>query len=552
MEVDPTRVCELLVGLGDVEVLGVDDDEGGPLRVHVRRRAPRPGCDGCGGALWSDGERPVVLVDLPAFGRPVRLVWHKRRWRCPLRACGAGTVTEQDPAIAPPREKLTTRAGRWATRQAGRARPVGEVAAELGCSWHRVNASVRCWGSALLDADTGRISDVFALGLDETLMGRRGRFRAKAWSTSIVDVGAGQLLDIVPGRTADGPARWLMRRPAAWRDQIRWAVLDLSGPYRAAFDTAIPDAAQVADPFHVVRLGNTALDEVRRRVQNQTLGHRGHKHDPLYRARKLLVSASENINDHGRVRLRGLLDAGDPYGEVRDAWHAKETLRAIYDITDPDLGAATVAQLASDLQDSAMPTEINRLGRTIWRWRTQIASWHAARVTNAATEAANNLIKRVKRAAFGFTNFATLPHPRPALRRQTQLGTPRHPHPDLERGEPHYITASHIEHWADSDGQVTVVCLYEPPWLSWRVGLLVSNRCVVGSSGSVGRLELCWRDISEVGVKALVVVPVHPSQCGQLDVGGAVPGSLVGSADQLGLVEADDALSQGVVIGVAH
>ena len=96
-------------------------------------------------------------------------------------------------------------------------------------------------------------------------------------------------------------------------------MLDLSGPYRAAFDTAIPHAGQVADPFHVVRLGNTALDEVRRRVQNQTLGHRGHKHDPLYRARKLLVSASENITDSGRVRLRGLLDADDPDGEARDA-----------------------------------------------------------------------------------------------------------------------------------------------------------------------------------------------------------------------------------------
>ena len=70
-----------------------------------------------------------------------------------------------------------------------------------------------------------------------------------------------------------------------------------------------------------------------------------------------------------------------------------------------DLGAATVNQLAQDLQDPAMPPEINRLGRTIWNWRAQIANWHAARVTNAATEAANNLIKRVKRVAFGFTNF---------------------------------------------------------------------------------------------------------------------------------------------------
>ena len=62
-------------------------------------------------------------------------------------------------------------------------------------------------------------------------------------------------------------------------------------------------------------------------------------------------------------------------------------------------------QLADDFQEPGMPEEINRLGRTIATWRTQIANWHTARVSNAATEAANNLIKRVKRAAFGFTNF---------------------------------------------------------------------------------------------------------------------------------------------------
>ncbi len=63
-------------------------------------------------------------------------------------------------------------------------------------------------------------------------------------------------------------------------------------------------------------------------------------------------------------------------------------------------------QLAKDLQDPGMPAEINRLGRTIERWHTQIANWHTAKVTNAAAEAANNLIKRVKRAAFGSTDFA--------------------------------------------------------------------------------------------------------------------------------------------------
>ena len=271
MEYDPTRMCELLVGLGDVEVLSVDDEGGGPLRVHVRCRAARPPCGGCGGLLWSDGERAVVLVDLPAFGRPVRLVWRKRRWRCARRGCGAGTVTEADREIAPARALLTSRAARWATRQAGRGRPLKDVGAELGCGWHAVNLAVQRWGGALLDADTERISEVAALGLDEHLMMRRGRFRVKTWGTSIVDVGRGQLLDIVRGRDAKAPTRWLLRRRREWRDGIRWAVLDLSGPYRAAFNAAVPKARQVADPFHVVRLGNDALDEVRRRVQNQTL-----------------------------------------------------------------------------------------------------------------------------------------------------------------------------------------------------------------------------------------------------------------------------------------
>ena len=255
----------------------------------------------------------MVLVDLPAFGRPVRLVWHKRRWRCARDGCEAGSVTEQAAEIAPPRALLTSRAARWATRQAGRGRPLKDVAAELGCVWHTVNTAVKRWGQALLAADTARISDVEALGLDETLFWRRGRFRAKTWGTSIVDVGRGQLLDIVRGRDAKAPTRWLLRRRREWRDGDPLGGAGASRAPTAPRSTPpVPKARQVADPFHVVRLGNDALDEVRRRVQNQTLGHRGRKDDPLYRARKLLVSASENITEHGHTKLRGLLDAGGP------------------------------------------------------------------------------------------------------------------------------------------------------------------------------------------------------------------------------------------------
>ena len=109
----------------------------------------------------------------------------------------------------------------------------------MGCSWHPVNASVRRWCEALLEADTERIAQTEALGLDEHLMWRRGRFRTNAWATGIVDVGRGQLLDLVAARTAQAPTRWLLARPPSWLAGIRWAVLDLSGPYRSAFDTAL-------------------------------------------------------------------------------------------------------------------------------------------------------------------------------------------------------------------------------------------------------------------------------------------------------------------------
>ena len=83
-------MCELLVGLGEVDLVGINDlGEGARLEVVIRSRKARPVCGACDGSVWSKGYRTVVLVDLPAFGRPVRLGWRKRRWMCPNPDCGS-------------------------------------------------------------------------------------------------------------------------------------------------------------------------------------------------------------------------------------------------------------------------------------------------------------------------------------------------------------------------------------------------------------------------------------------------------------------------------
>ncbi|GAA2147735.1 hypothetical protein GCM10009826_00790 [Humibacillus xanthopallidus] len=88
-------------------------------------------------------------------------------------------------------------------------------------------------------------------------------------------------LDFVPGRSGSVYAGWLNERDAAFRAGVKIATLDPFQGYKNAVDDKLEDAVAVVDAFHIVKLGGHAVDEVRRRVQQETLGHRGHAGDPL-------------------------------------------------------------------------------------------------------------------------------------------------------------------------------------------------------------------------------------------------------------------------------
>lgn len=396
-------MLDRLVGLPAVKVIGLDATDG-HVELHIESVVDRVGCSQCGVVAQLKGWRVVVLADLPFAGRATQLHWHKRRWRCVETDCPMGSWTERDERIANARMKLTRRACLRVTEDVGRkGRTVNEVAGELGCDWHTVNDAVISYGEALID-HPGRFGVVRALGLDETAFVRTEPYYRTNFVTSIVDVARGQLLDLVPGRGGIEPRRWITEQGTTFRDGVSWATLDLSGAYKAVFDDVLPDATQVADKFHVIKLANERVDETRRRVQNETLGHRGRRSDPLYRARRLLTLAEERLGDAGDAKLRGLLRAGDPSGDVAVAWEAKEAVRELYGHQDRDLALEWIDALVEDLTDTMRPTEVRSLGRALRRWRLEICAWHACHLSNGPTEA-NNLIKRVKRVAFGFSNF---------------------------------------------------------------------------------------------------------------------------------------------------
>jgi transposase len=95
------------------------------------------------------------------------------------------------------------------------------------------STTLHAYGQALID-DERRFGVVEALGLDEVLFVREGEYRRQNYSTQIVDVERGQLLDVVPGRSGAAPTAWLNSQGEDWLSHVRYATLDLSGPYAAS------------------------------------------------------------------------------------------------------------------------------------------------------------------------------------------------------------------------------------------------------------------------------------------------------------------------------
>ncbi|NKE10728.1 MULTISPECIES: ISL3 family transposase [Kocuria] len=376
------------------------DHDVGLLVVGVESPRTPMGCPSCGVIAHSHGRSDVTLVDAPCFDRPVQVVWRKRIWRCQEAACPRKAFTEQDEDIARPRALLTTRACWWAINQIRREHgSISGIARQLGTTWNTVWSSIRPLLQEMAD-DEDRFAGVTRLGVDEHVWHHVSEFpiteggRGPKQLTGMVDLtpdGDGRprarLLDLVPGRSGKVYSDWLAERGQEFRDGVVVATLDPFHGYKNAIDDQLEDVVAVLDAFHVVKLGTQAVDEVRRRVQQEIHGHRGRKNDPLYGIRTILRCGQEKLTDWQRARLDRAIAADERHDEVLVAWLCTQQLRSAYQAKSTVEGRRIAEKILASLPTCPIP-EIRRLGKTLKQWRAAfLAYFDTSRANNGGTEA---------------------------------------------------------------------------------------------------------------------------------------------------------------------
>ena len=384
--------------------------EPGRAVIECRVVEPDQWCRKCGAEGTSRDSVVRRLADEPFGHRPTTLLVRVRRYRC--AHCGKTWRQDMSKAAAP-RSKISRGGLHWAlTGIVIDHLTVTRVAAGLGVSWHTANTAVLAEGKRRLFDDPHRFDNVTTIGVDEHVW-RHTRFGDK-YVTVIIDLtpnrtktGPARLLDMVEGRSKAVFKQWLAARPKSWRERIEVVAMDEFTGFKTAATEELPKATAVMDPFHVVRLAGDALDDCRRRVQQDLHGRRGMKNDPLYKARRTLHTGDKLLTDKQRGRLRALF-AVEEHVEVEATWGIYQRMITAYREPDKTKGK-TAMQAVIDTVSSGVPAElveIRRLGRTLKQRAVDIlAFFDRPGTSNGPTEAINGRLEHLRGSALGFRNL---------------------------------------------------------------------------------------------------------------------------------------------------
>ena len=235
------------------------------------------------------------------------------------------------------------------------------------------------------------LKGVECIGIDEFAV-KKGH----VYKTIVVDLVSGRILYVGDGKGADALDKF-WKKVKRKKVEIKYVATDLSTAFTASVFENCPNAVHVFDHFHVVKLMNEKLDDIRRNVYNMEKDI--NKRKVLKGTRYLLLSNGEDIFDSNyKTRIDNALAMNEPLSK---AYYLKEQLREIWSQVHKEDAERVLEDWVKQAQESKIP-QLMKMSMTLLAHRRGILAWYDCHISTGKVEGINNKIKVMKRNAYGF------------------------------------------------------------------------------------------------------------------------------------------------------
>jgi transposase len=343
-------------------------------------------CPACGG-------RNVILKggvmrrfrSLPIGSKKVTVAFRVPRIQC--RDCNA--IRQTPIKFADPRRTYTRSFSRYVLELA-RMMTIQDVALHLGVSWDVVKEIVK--GDLQRRFARPKLKHLRQIAIDEIFIGKSHRF-----VTIVLDLETGVVVHVGPGKGGDALLNFWkrLRRCGA---KIEAVATDMSPAYIEAVTTHLPDAALVFDRFHVVKLFNDKLSDLRRELYRTAKD--GLEKDVLKGSRWLLLKRPENLdashNEHRRLEEALRLNV-----PLATAYYLKEELREFWEQDDKEEAEAFLLDWIAQAESTDIRM-LHQFARTLRFHARGLLAYYDHAISTGPLEGTNNKIKTMKRQAYGF------------------------------------------------------------------------------------------------------------------------------------------------------
>ena len=345
-------------------------------------------CPVCGSAdVNPRGSVTRTFRSLPIGFRPTMIVLPIPRVSC--ETCG---IVRQVHVPFADLRRTYTKAFERCAREMCRTQTIQDVARHLGVSWDVVKDIQkrdlkRRFGKP-------RLKDLRRIAIDEIAVAKGHRYR-----TLVMNLDTGAVVFVGEGKGADA-LKPFWKRLRGSRTKIEAVAMDMSRAYFDAVTTHLPQAAIVFDRFHVIKLFNDKLSELRRSLYHTA---RGQQKKVLKGSRWLLLKASENLDDKKdeQGRLQEALELNEP---LTTAYYLKEELRLFWAKRTKGAASRFLRGWLRRARESGIKI-LETMADTLESRRDGLLAWYDHRISSGPMEGTNNKIKTMKRQAYGYRDM---------------------------------------------------------------------------------------------------------------------------------------------------